>query len=112
MFDFNEINRETVEKEIIENRAKMAAQREMMNMLSEMMLASDMPENAKTQIRIVNASRDIEELIHETATEAALNDDLNVENAKKYLLMLTTCQNQIKALLESNPLIANEGEKS
>lgn len=113
MFDFNEISRNTVEKEVIENRAKREAEKEMMNFLSDMLLASNMPESSKACLRIINASRDIEALIHDTATEATLNDDnLNVENAKKYLLMIIACHNQIKAFLESNPLITNtKGEK-
>lgn len=113
MFDFNEEGKENVEKEIIESRAKREAGIEMMEFLSNMLLASDMPESGKTCLRIMNASRDIEALIHDTATEAILNNDnLNVENAKKYLLMIIACHNQIKAFLESNPLITNtEDEK-
>ena len=113
MFDFSERRKEKVEKEILENRAKKKAEREMMEFLSNMLLASDMPESSKTCLRIINASRDIEALIHDTATEATLSDDnLNVENAKKYLLMIVACHNQIKAFLESNPLITNtEDEK-
>jgi hypothetical protein len=113
MFDFNEGRKENVEKEIIESRAKREAEKEMMNFLTDMLLASNMPESSKDCLRIINASRDIEELIHDTATEATLNDDnLNVENAKKYLLMIIACHNQIKAFLESNPLVMNaEGEK-
>lgn len=113
MFDFNERRKEDVEKEILESKAKRKAEREMMDILSKILLASDMPENAKTSLRIINASRDIEALIHDTATESTLNDDnLNVENANKYLLMIIACHNQIKAFLESNPLIMNaEGEK-
>ena len=113
MFDFNERRKEDVEKEILESKVKRKAEREMMDILSKILLASDMPENAKTCLRIINASRDIEALIHDTATEATLNDDnLNVENVNKYLLMIIACHNQIKAFLESNPLIENtEDEK-
>jgi hypothetical protein len=113
MFDFNKKNENEAREEIINNRAKSKAEREMMEFLSNMLLASDMPESSKACLRIINASRDIGALIHDTATEATLNDDnLNVENAKKYLLMIIACHNQIKAFLESNPLITNtEDEK-
>lgn len=109
MFD----NKNSMEEEILERKAKREAKKEMMDFLSDMLLASDMPESSKACLRIINASRDIEALIHDTATEATLNDDnLNVENAKKYLLMIVACHNQIKAFLESNPLITNtEDEK-
>ena len=106
MFDFKGMNKDTVEAKIIANRAKTEAHVEAMRMLSELMLDSDIPETAKAAIRIVNASKDMEMLIHDAATEVGLKDEnINIENAKKYILMLTACTNQLKAFLESNPLI-------
>ena len=108
MFDFNKVTPESVEAEIRKNRTTNAAKKEVMQMLSEIMLASDMPETAKASLRIINASQDLESIVHDTATEAALRgDNINLDNAQKYILMLIACRNQIEAFLESNPLIAN-----
>lgn len=109
MFD----NKNSMEEKTTENKAKRAATKEVAKMITEMLLASDMPESSKNCLRIINASQELEEFIHDTATEAILkSDNLNVENTKKYLVMLIACHNQIKAFLESNPLVmTTEGEK-
>lgn len=111
MFNFNEITPETAESKIRETRAANEAKREMLNMLTDVMLNSNIPETAKASLRIIRASQDIEALIHNAATEASLHDkNLDLENVKKYLLIITACHNQIKAFLESNPLVANTEE--
>ena len=113
MFDNKNSMEEKITEKITENKAKRAATKEVTKMITEMLHASNMPESSKNCLRIINASQELEELIHDTATEATLkSDNLNVENTKKYLVMLIACHNQIKAFLESNPLIMNaEGEK-
>lgn len=94
-------------------RAENKLIKEMITAISEAALNSDIPENKKICLRILNASMGLENLVHDTISELIPNsENINAENARKYLLMLIACHNQLKAFLESNPLTTNEASEN
>lgn len=108
MFDKNAEKEKT-----LGNGAKSKIIKEMITAISEAMLNSDIPENKKICLRVLNASMDLENLVHDTASELMLNsENINAENARKYLLMLIACHNQFKAFLEINPPTTNEASEN
>lgn len=104
MFD---LSKEQVEKEVRERRDNRKAAGAIMDMISEIMLNSDMPETKKQQIRVMNATREFETFIHDTATNYAMSDNPDVEVGKKLCFLYITVTEQIKALIAST-----EGENA
>lgn len=96
MFDFE---KKDVEKKIRDNAEQRKLASGLMDMISEMILASDAPESQKMQVRLVNASRNMETVIHEAAVKYSLTDEPNVEIAQKLCLLYTTMTAQINAIM-------------
>lgn len=97
MFDFE---KKDVEKKIRDNAENRKMMSGLMDMISEMILASDAPESKKSQIRLVNASRELETLIHETAVKYSLADEPNVEIGQKLCFLYATMTAQINAIAQ------------
>lgn len=108
MFDFNNNN---LEKEIRKDDARRKLVSEMMDFLSEIMLDSDAPESKKSQIRLVMASKNLNDLIHTTAVKYSTVDNPNVELSQKLCFLYATMTAQINALLENYPIEAGTESK-
>lgn len=106
MTDF-EFEKKVREAEIERRAARMAAK-----MTADRLLEMDAPEEIKMVVRVVEAARDVEFLLHDVIEPVALvSDDVNVENLKKWLFFLSTIQAQIKAFAENNPIVKEEKEE-
>ena len=100
-----EFEKKVREAEIERRAARMAAK-----MTADRLLEMDAPEEIKMVVRVVEAARDVEFLLHDVLEPMALaSDDVNVENLKKWLFFLGTIKVQIKHFADKNP-IANKEE--
>ena len=98
------------EKKVREAEIERRVNRLAAKMTANRLLEMDAPEEIKMVVRVVEAARDVEFLLHDVIEPVTLtSDDVNVENLKKWLFFLGTIQAQIKHFADKNP-IANKEE--
>lgn len=101
MFDFK--------KDAINNEAKRAAERELAQMISRIILESDAPESQKASVRLIDAANNLNETVHKILSHDILTSEyIDVENAAKFVMFLVTVSEQIKSFAINNPLIKKE----
>lgn len=101
-----------LENEIIKQEAKRKADREASKMMAEVFLGIDLPEDLKTGIMISQALREVIDALYEhMGPRQLVSDNIDIDNAKKWLLFLATITAQINHFAENAPLTRN-GDRS
>ncbi|MBR2335820.1 MAG: hypothetical protein IKA62_06330 [Clostridia bacterium] len=97
------------EKDAINDEAKRAAERELAQMISRIILQSNAPESHKASIRLLDAASNLDETVHKILSRDILTPEyIDVENAAKFATFLVTVSEQIKFFAINNPLIKKE----
>ncbi len=99
MYDF--------ENEIRNEKASREAKIMISKMISEILLKSDAPEHIKMSVRVIDAAQELQDTLHDMVNPMAgdNSENLNIDNAKKFCLLLTATNEQIKAFAYASPLI-------
>lgn len=103
MFDFE---RKHNKAEYSKN-AEQEANRMLAKMISEMLLKSDAPEHVKMSVRVIDAAQELQDTLRDVLEplSGGNSENLNIDNAKKFCLLLTATNEQIKAFAYASPLI-------
>ena len=89
--------------------AKKEADRMLAKMISEVLLESDAPEEVKMSVRVIDAAQECHDTLRNILESIVgpNSEKLNIDNAKRFCLLLASINNQIKAFAYTSPLIAS-----
>ncbi len=100
------------EKKVAEAKIERKVSRAMGKMIAQNLLEAETPEEIKMVVRVVEAAKDVEDVLHESLDASMLvSDNVDIDNLKKWCFFLTTITAQIKAFAENAPLTTG-GEQS
>ena len=101
-----------INKKIEEMKAKKEANKMFRKMITDMILESDLPENQKATIRVLNKVSDVESVLDDMVVlkYATPGSEANTETLKKVLEYLELVEIGIKQFVEDTPYVANTEE--
>ena len=112
MFDFD-ITKGNLDEKLMEKKAEKKAKEAFINLMTEVMLESNMPEHMKMSIRVLTKTKDVHDALEELLVlkYCTPGKEANIETLKTVLEYLELVEIGIKQFVETTPYVAHTEEE-